>query len=334
MTYTIKDVAKRANVSKATVSRILNNQGGYSEKTKKKVLDVIQELEYNPNGVARGLTNKRTNTIGVLVPNLTSSLVTDVLNGIESVAHEKGISVIVCHTEYHGIKTLKYLRLLHEKRVDGLIIASTNLEKEYYEYILKMDVPAVLLSTYSEFPIPYVTADDYNAAYMATEFLIQKGHKNIGMVSGNKEEWLADKYLPRVEGFKRALSDYKISFGENNITYGNFSIEDGLVGLENLVREIPDLTAIFTESDEIGMGVLSGAYKLGINIPEDISVIGMDNINLCQFLCPPLSSVSLSHSKMAEKATSILLGKIYSGLAMDNYILEHYVVERQSVRSI
>lgn len=334
MTYTIMDVAKRANVSKATVSRVLNDQGGYSERTKRKVLEVIQELGYHPSGIARGLTNKRTHTIGVLVPNLTSSLITEFLNGIEAVAHKVGSSVIVCHTESHGIKTMKYLQLLHEKRIDGLILAGTMFRKEYYDYIKKMGIPMVLLSTYSEYPVPYVTADDHDAAYTATKYLIQKGHKKIGMISGNKEEWIAGSHLPRVEGFKDALSNHNIAFNENHIVYGGFSFDDGSIGLKNLMRQVPDLTAIFAENDELGIGVLSEAYHLGIKVPEDISVIGMDNINLCKVVTPSLTSISLSHGDMAEKAANMMFGMIESNKVEKSCILPHNVVERQSVRSL
>lgn len=334
MTYTIMDVAKRANVSKATVSRVLNDQGGYSEKTKKKVLEVIQELGYQPSAIARGLTNKRTHTIGVLVPNLTSSLVTEFLNGIEAVAHKLGSSVIVCHTESHGIKTMMYLQLLHEKRIDGLILAGTIFREEYYDYIQRMGIPMVLLSTYSEYPVPHVTADDYDAAYTATKYLIQKGHKKIGMISGNKEEWIAGSRLPRIEGFKDALSDHKIAFNENHIVYGGFSFDDGATGLKHLMRQVPGLTAIFTENDEIGIGVLSAAYHLGIKVPKDISVIGMDNINLCKVVTPPLTSVSLSHSEMAEKAANMMFEMIESNKVVTSCILPHEVVERQSVRTL
>jgi LacI family transcriptional regulator len=333
MTYTINDVAQKVNVSKATVSRVLNNQGGYSEKTKRKVLEAIKELEYFPSGIARGLTNKRTHTIGVLVPNLTSSLITEFLNKIESVAHNAGSSVIVCHTESHGIKTIKYLQLLHEKRIDGLIMASTALKKEYYDYIVKMKVPIVLLSAYSDYPVPYVTANDYDAAYTATKYLIQKGHKKIGMISGNKEEWIAGNKIPRVEGFKDALSDHNIFFDDRHIEYGRFSIDDGMTGLSQLIEQIPDLTAIFTENDEIGMGVLSAAYNLGIKVPEDISVIGMDDISLCKFMSPPLTSVSLFHSEMAEKAANMMFEMIESQTEVTNCVLGHQIVERQSVRS-
>ena len=183
MAYTIKDVARKADVSIATVSRILNGQRGYSAKTKEKVLQVIEELGYHPNAIARGLINKRTHSIGVLFPSLSGSLVTDLLKGIEKAASAQGSSVIVCHTESDQEKTMKYLQLLSEKRVDGIIFTSEILQEEYYQFIKKIKVPIVLLATKSDFyPVPYVKVDDCDAAYTATEFLIQKGHKSIGKI--------------------------------------------------------------------------------------------------------------------------------------------------------
>ncbi len=228
---------------------------------------------------------------------------------------------------------MKYLQLLHEKRIDGLIIASTVLKKEYYDYIGKMNVPLVLLSAYSEFPVPYVIANDHQAAYSATEHLIQNGHSKLGMISGNKEEWIAGNAIPRVEGFKRALSDFNIPIDDQCIEYGKFSIEDGVESFTKLFKRIPDLTAVFAENDEIGIGVLSAAFDLGISVPDDISVIGIDNINLCKFMNPPLSSISLSHNEMAEKAAMMIFRMIESGSEVENCVLGHQLIERQSVSS-
>jgi LacI family transcriptional regulator len=333
MIYTIMDVAKRANVSKATVSRVLNDQGGYSEKTKRKVLEIVEELGYHPSAIARGLTNKRTHTIGVLLPNLVTSLTSEFLNRIEAVAHQAGSSVIVCHTESKGIKTMKYLQLLHEKRIDGLILASTLMKKEYYDYVNKMGIPMILLSTESDFAIPYVTADDYAAGYTATKYLIQKGHKKIGMISGGREVMMAGRRLPRIEGFKDALSDHKLPLDESHIVYGEFNFESGMAGLTQLIKQVSDLTAIFAENDEIGVGVLSQSYQMGIKVPDDISVIGMDNTILCKMVTPPLTSVSLSHGEMAEKATKMVFEMIEANKEGEICILPHEIIERQSVCS-
>ena len=332
MSYTIKDVAKQANVSIATVSRILNGQAGYSEKTKIKVLKVIEELGYSPNAVARGLINKRTHTIGVLFPKLSSSLVTDLLDGIEKAANDNGSSVIVCHTESNGEKTMNYLQLLIEKRVDGIIFASEILKDEYYQYVMKSKVPIVLLSTEAyAFPVPYVKVNDFHAAYSAAKYLIDKGHTEIGMISGNKEDIVAGK--PRIDGFRKALADQGIAFGERNIVNSSgFSFQDGLVGLKKMKEQFPEVTAIFSASDEIAMGVLSAAYHLGIKVPDELSVIGFDNLNLAEMTIPPLTTIGQPLVKMGEVSAQMLFKILETGDIPESRIMPHKVIERLSVK--
>lgn len=332
MSYTIKDVAKKANVSIATVSRILNGQAGYSEKTKLKVLKVIEELGYSPNAVARGLINKRTHTIGVLFPKLSSSLVTDLLDGIEKAANENGSSVIVCHTESNGEKTMNYLQLLIEKRVDGIIFASEILKDEYYQYVTKSKMPIVLLSTESyAFPVPYVKVNDFHAAYAAAKYLIDKGHTEIGMISGNKEDIVAGK--PRIDGFQKALADHGIACGENTIVNSKgFGFIDGLDGLRKMKEQFPEVTAIFAASDEIAMGVLSAAYQLGIKVPEEMSVMGFDNLNLAEMTIPPLTTIGQPLVKMGEASAQMLFKILETGEIPESRIMPHKVVERLSVK--
>ncbi|MFJ5624419.1 LacI family DNA-binding transcriptional regulator [Peribacillus loiseleuriae] len=333
MAYTIKDVAKKAGVSIATVSRVLNNQPGFSEKTKKKVQHVIEELGYEPNAVARGLINNKTHTIGVLFPELSSMLVTDFLNGIETMAHELGSSVIVCHTEADGEKTMKYLQLLNEKRIDGIIFVSAILKEEYYNYIRKMGIPMVLLSTESyAYPVPYVKVNDQHAAYSATKYLLNKGHKKIGMISGNKDDLIAGK--PRIMGFEMALKDQGIAFTENNIIYSKgFGFQDGLDGMEKLMKQSPEISAIFAASDEIAFGALSFAYQHGIKIPDDVSIIGYDNLSIAEMAIPPLTTVGQPLIKMGKTAASMLFEMLESGnVFVENRILPHEILERETVR--
>ncbi|KIY23463.1 LacI family DNA-binding transcriptional regulator [Mesobacillus subterraneus] len=332
MSYTIKDVAKEANVSIATVSRILNGQAGYSEKTKIKVMKVIEELGYSPNAVARGLINKRTHTIGVLFPKLSSSLVTDLLDGIEKAANDNGSSVIVCHTESNGKKTMNYLQLLIEKRVDGIVFASEVLKEEYYQYVKKAKVPIVLLSTESyAFPVPYVKVNDFHAAYTAAKYLIDKGHTEIGMISGNKEDIVAGK--PRIDGFRKAMADSRIVCEERNIVNSSgFGFRDGIVGLPKLIEQFPSVTAIFAASDEIAMGVLSSAYQQGIKVPEELSVIGFDNLDLAEMTIPPLTTIGQPLVKMGEVAAQILFKIFETGEIPESRIMPHKVVERLSVK--
>ncbi|WP_256872456.1 LacI family DNA-binding transcriptional regulator [Paenibacillus sp. 79R4] len=189
---TIKDVAKASGVSVATVSRVLHNLSGYSDKTKQKVLKAVEELGYQPNAIARGLINKRTQTIGVLVPDVSSSFSSEILHGIEQVANDKGFSVIMCNTDEDGKRTLKYLQVLGEKQVDGVIFTSGSLEDEYYKLLKQMRVPVVLVNTLShKHAIPYVKVDDRQASYHATEYLIRKGHRDIAMICGTITDAIA-----------------------------------------------------------------------------------------------------------------------------------------------
>ncbi|MBT2690346.1 substrate-binding domain-containing protein [Bacillus sp. ISL-47] len=332
MSFTIKDVAKKANVSIATVSRILNGQGGYSERTKLKVLKVIEELGYQPNAVARGLINKRTHTIGVLFPKLSSSLVTDLLDGIEKAANDNGSSVIVCHTESNGEKTMKYLQLLIEKRVDGIIFASEILKDEYYQYVAKSKMPMILLSTESyAYPVPFVKVNDFHAAYSAAKYLIDKGHTKIGMISGNKEDIIAG--IPRIEGFKKALADHDIPLDDQNIVFSRgFTFPDGVEGLKRMVDQFPDVTAIFAASDEIAIGALSAAYQRGIKVPDELSVMGYDNLSLAEMSIPPLTTVGQPLAKMGETSAEMLFALLETGDTPESRIMPHKIVERMSVK--
>jgi LacI family transcriptional regulator len=334
MSYTIKDVARKANVSIATVSRVLNNQGGYSPKTKEKVLAAIKELGYQPNALARGLINKRTKTIGILFPEVSNMFASKILHGVENVVNEQGSSVIVCNTASNGEKTMKYLQVLHEKRIDGVIFVSEVITDEYYKMLESMNIPIVLISTESyRYSLPYVKVNDRHAAYTATEYLIQKGHRKIGMISGNKNDMIAGQ--PRIDGYKEALLHNGIDIKENYIvSCKGFGFKDGFYILPRLLHQAPDITAIFAASDEMAMGVISAAYKLGIKIPNDISIIGYDNLPLAELAIPPLTTVAQPLEEMGEMAASMLFEMMDTGRTVESRIMPHQIIERETVKNV
>ncbi len=334
MIPTIKDVARKANVSTATVSRILNELPGYSEKTKEKVLKAIEELGYQPNAIARGLVSKRTKTLGVLFPNVSSIFASEILNGIEDTAHEQDHSVIVCNTDSNGVRTMKYLQVLNEKRVDGIIFTSEVLKKEYYDALVEMNIPIVLVSTASyRYPLPFVKVDDKHAAYSATEYLIKNGHKKIAMISGTKDDSIAG--TPRVEGYIQALKDNNLSYENRRIVYGiDFGYKTGVMCMEELLKKAPDFTAVFAASDEIAIGALSVAYKEGIKVPDDLSIIGYDNLKVAEMSIPPLTTVAQPLYEMGKIATNMLFSMIKNGNTAESRIIQHRIVERQSVKNI
>lgn len=335
MAVTIKDVAKQANVSIATVSRILNKTSiGYSQETQKLVMEVIKELNYKPNAIARGLINRKTQSIGVLFPDVSSMLSSEILYGIEGVIHSLGHSVIVCNTDSSGQKTLDYLQVLYEKRVEGIIFVSSFLKDEYHEAIESMDIPVVLISTKSrKYSLPYVKVDDKDAAYTATSYLIGKGHKKIAMLSGNRQDVIAGQ--PRIDGFKAALEDNGLVYDEALVFAAEgFFYEDGKKLFERLIAEKADVTAIFAASDEIAAGALSSAYQLNIKVPDEISIIGYDNLKIAEMAIPPLTTVEQPLREMGKKAAELLLENLTTGETGQSVIMPHRVIERDSVKTL
>lgn len=331
MSWTIKDVAKYANVSTATVSRIINNYPrGYSEETKQTVLKVIEELGYQPNAVARGLVCKRTQTIGVLVPNVSNMFASEVLNGIEDVAHSLEHSVIVCNTDSNGSRTMEYLRVLREKRVDGIIFTSEVLKAPYYEAVRDMDVPIVLVSTISQkHQVPYVKVDDEQATYGGTQYLIDRGHRRIAMLSGPKEDPIAGQ--PRVEGYQRALSANRIEVDPSLVFYGkDFGYHVGHAMLDAILKSTPAVTAVLASSDELAAGVLSRAYQLGVKVPDELSVLGFDNTKIAEMVTPPLTVIAQPLYEMGKTASKMLFAML-GGERIASQIIPFEIIERSTV---
>ncbi|MEC0333422.1 substrate-binding domain-containing protein [Paenibacillus macerans] len=331
MNPTIKDVANKANVSIATVSRVLNNLPGYSEKTKDKVFKAIEEIGYQPNAIARGLINKRTHTIGVMFPTVSSLFSSEILRGVEDYAQDNGYSVVVCNTDSDGKRTLKYLQVLREKQVDGVIFSSEVLKKEYYQALKKMQIPFVLVSTESNYKnVPYVKVDDYKAAFDAVQYLIRIGHRKIALIGGTKHDKIAG--VTRIEGYKKALETHGIPVDPAYIAYGDFLFERGCEAMESLLRKAPDMTAVFAASDEMAIAALSVAAKHGIKVPEDLSIIGYDDLKLAQMVVPPLTTVRQPLYDMGNLASQKLIRMIKTGEAESSRIMAHSIVERQTVK--
>ena len=334
MSYTIKDVAKHANVSIATVSRVLNGQSGYSKATEEKVLHAIKELQYQPNAIARGLISKKSNTVGILFPEVSSQFSSKILRGVEEAVHRLGSSVIVCNTASHGQRTMKYLQLLSEKRVDGILFVSESITEEYYKTLDSMKIPVVLISTESyQYPYPFVKVDDKHAAFTATDYLVKMGHSKIGMLSGNRDDLIAGQ--PRIDGYKQVLAQRGLPINENRIIDSQgFSFKDGFTGLPKLLERSPDVTAVFAASDALALGAISAAYKLGVKIPEQLSIIGYDNLPIAEMAIPPLTTVAQPLEEMGMVAAEMLFSMMDQGKRVESRIMPHSVIERESVRKI
>ncbi|WP_130859603.1 LacI family DNA-binding transcriptional regulator [Gracilibacillus phocaeensis] len=321
MSVTIKDVAKKANVSYSTVSRILNNLPGYSEETKLKVEKVIEELGYQPNAIARGLIKQKTKTLGVLVPGVSDLFVSEILDGIEEQARIMGYNVMICKTKN---RTKDYLQTLYENRVDGIIMVSVMLNEETYKEIVSKEIPVVNVaakSNYSE--IPFINIDEFKASYEAVTYLIDKGHQNIGMVSGTKGD-------NREKGYKLAMKNANLEIFENMIVYGDYHFESGISSMKKLLMYFPEMTAVFCVSDEMAAGVLSYLYQQKIRVPENISIIGFDNTSTAKKAIPPLTTVAQPLYAMGQSAVQLLV----TPELINNKTFPHLIVERETVRKL
>ncbi len=326
MSITIQDVAQRSGVSIATVSRILNNLPGYSEKTRIRVEKAIVELGYKPNAIARGLVNSRTNTIGILLPCVTSRFSSELLRGIEKVAHEKGYSVIICNTDRNGERTMAYLKTLSEKRVDGILFVSEWLKDEYGDFLQSLGIPVVLIATQRDsYPFSSIKVDDYQAAYTATNYLISKGHRKIGLITGSKEDRIAG--LPRIEGYKDALDHAGLVQRDDYIAYGDFHFASAVEAMETLYERQLGLSAVFATSDEMALGAMTYLHRKGVLLPDELSVVGYDDTLDSVMAYPSLTTLHQGIEEMGEIAMRMIEEKSTS----EHIILPHSMTERDSV---
>lgn len=331
MGITIKDVAKHAGVSIATVSRIVNSQKGFGEETKQIVLKSIKELGYTPNAIARGLVGRETRTIGVLLPKLSGLFASKLLQGMENEAREQGYSLIVCHTDSREERSIQDIQVLKEKQVDGLIYASDQLSEAQGQLLDDMAAPVVFVSTQSlTHPFPYVKVDDFTAAYDGTSYLINKGHEQIAFIGGELNDLIAGK--TRNDGFRQAMEDHQLIVNESLVIIGDFRFQTGKDGLKKLIQSKQPFTAIFAVSDEMAVGVLSEAYEQGLVVPRDFSVVGYDNTMAAEMAIPPLTTVAQPLDEMGKQAVSLLLSiRENPKKMMTNIDVEHQIVERKTV---
>jgi LacI family transcriptional regulator len=330
---TIRDVAEKANVSVATVSRVLNGQSGFSAETEHRVREAIASLGYQYNAIARNLKTNKTNIIAVLLPQVETTFYVKILDGIENAAQSHGYSVIICHVGASGIRTQEYIKMLMHRRVDGIIGCSLPPKEEIDKFMAECGIPCVLASTLStRYSIPYIRVDDFQASYAATTYLISKGHRKIAMLSGSKSDMIAGKL--RLDGFKKAMEDHGLPVHQNLIEYTGFSYETGLQATRNLLKRGAEFTGIVACCDEVAVGAISAAYEFGIKVPEQLSVIGYDNTKTAKMAVPRLTTVSQPLYSMGKQAFDMLCTEMEQGKRALNRILPYEIVERDSVSNV
>ena len=322
---TILDVAARAGVSVATVSRVINGSGTVSEKTVKKVMDAIDELSYNPNSAARNLKVKRAGLIIVILPSISNSFYTKIVRGMEDAGRASGYNVLLCTTGGDKSREATYLDMVKSRQADGVIFLSSTLTAEEINTFGK-NYPAVLAcENKNDADVVYVGVNDFDAAYDMTKHLIDIGHKNIAMISARG----SGSSRLRELGFKKALAEKELSPAA--IEYGNYMYAESFEITLSLLKSKPDTSAIFAISDVMAIGSAKACHTLGLKVPEDISIAGFDNITFSRMLNTEMTTVSQPRYQIGQSAMQLLIDQIEKGTKKQKSIyLEHSLVIRES----
>lgn len=308
MKINITEIANRAGVSVATVSRALNNKGPIRPATKQKILQIAAEYNYKPNSSARSLSRQRTDTIGVILPELADEFFMDILRGVDEEAHSTGNYVMVSssHSQRNMVETM--LEFMSSGRVDGVILMAPLLHDELIEMISKSSRPVILLNNYDSIPnAACININNYQGAFVMTEHLIRLGHKRIALIKGPEGN---GDVVERVRGFNDAMENSAIEIDNQNIISGDFSIKSGYHGLMRLMSSNNKPDAVFALNDMMAVGCYEAAKSLAIKIPDDIAIAGFDDIYLTRFLSPRLTTVHTPIKELGQQAVSYLIKMI------------------------
>ena len=325
---TIYQVAERAGVSLSTVSRVLNGKASVNKVLKERVEKAVKELNYRPNSVARSLANNRTDSVGVLVPELNAPFFGDLMQAVESTLRAADKHVIIS-VGRNCLETEKdAVEFLISRNCDALIMHAEALSDEYLLELNQSKLPVALVNRRVEGLAEACTSlDNEKGGYLATRHLLELGHKDIAYISGPTDK--CDASL-RLEGHKRALSEAGLPTNPQLIFNGDYSEEDGKIGLlELMARDVP-FTALVCANDWMASGAISCARDLGMSLPHDLSVVGFDDVVFAHHVFPRLTTVSNPIAEMAEMSAKYILNKVYGQANNVQLYFEPSLVVRES----
>ncbi|QAX85921.1 LacI family transcriptional regulator [Pseudomonas sp. DTU12.3] len=325
---TIKDVAALAGISYTTVSHVVNNTRPVSQEVRLKVEAAIKSLDYVPSAVARSLKAKTTATIGLLVPNSLNPYFAELARGIEDYCERNGYCVILCNSDDNPEKQRSYLRVLLEKRIDGLIVASAGGDSGLAQGLAGVKTPMVIVDRGLEgVDADLVRIDHEYGAYLATRHLLELGHRDIATIGGPASTSVAQM---RQAGYRRALQEAGIKVRQARMLESDFTSTGGYNAAAVLLESNPP-SAIFAGNDMIGIGVLRAAAERNVRVPSELSVIGFDDIQMSRYVYPALTTVGQSILQLGEMAAEVLLRRIATpDLGTDQRIVTPSIVLRES----
>lgn len=313
---TIKDVAQEANVSIATVSRILNGKDKVSSELTERVEKAVKKMKYQLNDVARSLKIKESRSIGLIIPDIENPFFPALVRGVEDMAQQHNYAVILCNTDGRVEEEEKYIQFLFSKRVDGMVFTESLDNKKNIALLASTGIPVVLLDRRVEgMAASTVVTDNRLGAFMATEHLIQLGKKNIAFLNGSVK---LSSGAERASGYRDALSKYNLDYNPQLVVNGAFTYDSGYEAADSLVKSGQPFDAIFASNDMIAIGAIECLGKHQIRVPEDVGVVGFDDIRMAGWYKPALTTIRQPVYDMGKCAVTILVNQI-TGLRDDYY---------------
>lgn len=328
---TIYDVARLAGVSTATVSRMLNGKGQFAPSTRAAVDDAVKQLRYRPNTIARSLRTKSTQTIAFLLPDIPDPFFVSLISGIHQHAVKRAYAILLCVTDGDPDREEQYLNLLHAKQVDGALVDGLVLPQARIARFLEDGFPIVCVDRDVDSPsLPVVQVDNRLGGRLATEHLLSLGHTRIAHVSGAELHRLRHSQ-ERLAGYHEAMASARVPVDPRLIAAGDYVEEGGYEATRTMLELGVSFSAVFAANDLSAIGAIRAIIESGRRVPEDISVVGFDDIHIAAFVRPPLTTIHQPAAEIAQRATEILVALIQGRRARGRrYLLEPKLVVRGS----
>jgi LacI family transcriptional regulator len=301
---TIDDIAKLAGVSKATVSYVINDKPGVSQDLRCKIKKIIEDCNYVPNSAARGLAGEKTHFIGLVIPDVSDMFYANIIRGVEKTSNKYNYLLNLYTTHGEEEKEQRVIKLINSNMVDGLIIMAYYIKDNFIDFLKNEGIPFVFIDYPTKDEEIYsVVVDNESGAFEATEYLISLGHQKIAFLEGHEAAWDS---RARFMGFLKALTANSIEFNPLLVEKGNFTREGGYKATKKLLEKGEEFTAIFASNDQMAIGAVRAIKEKGLKIPDNISIIGFDNIEASSIIDPPLTTVMQPIYEIGKKATEIL----------------------------
>jgi len=335
MKLTIRQIAEIAGVSVTTVSQILNHKGGrFSTETRQRVLDIVEKYQYKPDFFASNLVTRHSKTIGMIVPDVTDSFFSKIVEGAEHYTNPLGYMLVLCNSHHELEKELQLLQQLADRSVDGVLLATPNVLPDEYgvdsEFFHSMPL-GLIDRGINQRENGRLIIKEYEGAYQAVSYLLKKGHSHIGLI---KEDTSYYQLEERYNGYRHALKDAGVVFKHENVATASLTVEGGYYAAQQLLKQ-KNITAIFCSNDAMAMGCYRAIYEQNYKIPEDISVIGFDGLSFSKFMNPPLTTVKQPVFDIGFTAAKFIIDAIeFPESRIPNKIFETKLIFRESVQEL